>query len=438
MDPLSSFFENLRTKDPHQLSQTLSINLTHSSQQISQLQNVLYTLDEANISQLVENQHLNDDWSQFRLLVTSYLVLCKHIDPWSILKSHDLLLSFFNQLSMAFMSTAYGELLCSLMKDTVSYIVPMMKKLDLVLNSIKGKKYKRLTFISTVLSKVFNHLRSLKGSPVKKTLIIFIVNHLNTVYFIIGSPLLCANIFANVNLLELKFDRYPKGQQVEYRYILGRYYIIKDQLYKAYYHLSWSFRNMIRGSDNLTKVLRYLIPVSLLIGRIPSKNVLEAFPELNRMYGPLIIHLMNGNHIGFQLHLFHNQNYFKSRGLLILLAQRAKIMIFRNLFLNIYKLNDINRLSYDQLQLALMKSIRSKEEQLNTFGNQYMYQIMNEQVDYAFVQNVCCSLIENDLIKGNVVASAKLVILSKANAFPPAHETYEVKFGIAHNEKWMD
>lgn len=436
---MDDLFQRLKTRDATQLAQTLSINLEHASPRISQLQNALESRSDSQVSTLVEQQHLNDDWAQFEPLVTSYLLLCKHIDPWSILKSHDLLLSFFSQLCSAFMNTQFGELLCPLVVDTLVYINPMMSRLDLILDSLPGKKHKRLIFVSTVLSKVFNHLRSLKGSPKKKQLILFIVNKLNRVYFTIGSPLLCANIFANVNLLELKFSQYPRAQQVEYRYILGRYYVAKDQLYRAYYHLSWSFKNMLRGSDqNLMKVLRYLIPVSLLIGKLPSRAVLQRFPELDSMYAPLAYHLQKGNHFAFQQHLFEHQSYFQSRGLLILLAQRSRILLFRNLFAQVFSIGDNNRLLYAHLQVALQRSIRSSEEQTRTFGNQFMFQILNETVDLAFVQNVCSSLIENDMIRGNVIASARLVVLSKTNAFPDVYTSYQQKFGVSGSERWMD
>lgn len=436
---MDAFLGQLRSSPPQQWNKLLSVDLAHASQQIATIQNSLTSVSQHQIEQSVENAHLNDDWTSLNPLVVSFLVFCKNVDPWSILQSHDLLLSFLNQLSIAFMNGQYGEQLCPLMAETVSYILPIMRRVDLVLDSVPGKNHKRLVFISTVLSKVFNHLRALKGSPKKRQLIIFIVNNLNKVYFIIGSPLLCANIFANVNLLELKFKKYPRAQQCEYRYILGRFYMIKNELYKAHYHLSWVFRNILRGQNrNLIRVLRYLLPVSLLIGKVPSKQVLSQFPELYAMYSPLVIHMSNGNEFEFQRHLFMNQHYFKSKSLLILLAQRSRILLYRNLFYKVFQGVDINRLRYDQLQIALMVSLRSSEVQRNVFGDQYLYQTLNEDVDYAFVQNVCSSLIENDMIKGNVMASAKLVVLSKANPFPDVYGNVASKFGISGSEKWMD
>ena len=435
---MDALLSNLRTNDPKVLCGLLSVDLRSHSYQIASVQSSLRSVDASQIKSHVEQYHLNDDWSSFEPLVVSYLLLCKDVDPWSILQSHDLYLSFFNALSMAFMNSQYGESLCPLFQETVGHIIPMVKRVDLVLNRLDGKKNKRLVFVSTVLSRVFNHLRALKGSPRKKELIIFIVNHLNSVYFTIGNPLLCANIFANVNLLELKFQRFPMSQQVQYRYILARYYIIKNQLSKAHHHLSWSFRHCLKGSTNLIRILRYLVPVSMLIGKNPSKQVLMRFPELQAMYGPLVIHSINGNQFEFQRHLFLNQHYFKSRGLLVLLSQRSRILLFRNLALKVFQTCDVNRLPYAKLQVAFAKSLRTSTEQSSTFGNQALYQTLNEPVDLAFVQNVCCSLIENDMVKGNVVASSRLVILSKSNPFPSVYANYTSKYGINGNEKWMD
>ncbi|ODQ58458.1 hypothetical protein WICANDRAFT_14311, partial [Wickerhamomyces anomalus NRRL Y-366-8] len=426
-----------------QLGSLLSINLSNQSiaSQIASLQIELQS-NQLDIDQLVEQQsYFDGDWNAFTSIVTSYLKFAKDVEPNSILKSHDLLLNYYNDLSIGFLNNSFGNHLSVLIYETTKILVPMMKKIDKYLNLLNnGKKFKRLIFISTILTKIFNHLRSLKGDSNKKNLIIFIVNNLNKIYFIINSPLLCANIFANMNLLNLNFNKYPKSQQIEYRYILGRYYMIKNQLYKAYHHLNWSYMNShkVYNPQNTIRILRYLIPISILIGKIPSLQILNISIEFQQNYIPLIKYLKQGNHLQFQKTLYDNQLYFKSKFILILLIQRSKVLIFRNLFYKIMTITQSTRFSYDELATSLLKSIGTQQQQSQTLGNDsIMYQILNEPIDDLFVENVCVSLIENDLIRGNVLSRARTLVLSKKEPFTDIPMVFKRKFGVNSSENWM-
>lgn len=427
-----------------QLAELLSVDLSRSSTsaQVGALQGALSGATDAQLLKTVEDQKLFDgDWPAFESTVVSYLKYCRDLDPWSILKSHDLILTFFNDLAVAFMNTMHGNQLSTVMYNTVRYMMPLIKRVDVVLNAaVPGKKFKRLIFVSSVLSKLFNHVRALKGRSSKKVLTLFIANNLNKIYFIIDSPLLCQNIFANMNLLDHKFSQYPKAQQVEYRYILGRYYLIKNQIINSFTHLNWAFTHAPRSEQkNILKILRYLIPVSLLAGRIPSKRVITQYPELHHHYTPLIIHMKTGNLFAFEQHLSQNQEYFKQKHILILLAQRSRILIFRNLFLNVQRTHPTsNRLTFIELQAALRKSIRSPQEQQHAFNDQFLYQTLDESVDIPFVENVCSSLIENYLMKGNLATKNQLVVLSRSDGFPDVFSTYQRIYGGGNGESWMD
>ena len=437
-------FDCAKTDVSTQLGSLLSINLSNQSiaSQIASLQIELQS-NQLDIDQLVEQQsYFDGDWNAFTSIVISYLKFVKDVEPNSILKSHDLLLNYYNDLSIGFLNNSFGNHLSVLIYETTKILVPMMKKIDKYLNLLNnGKKFKRLIFISTILTKIFNHLRSLKGDSNKKKLIIFIVNNLNKIYFIINSPLLCANIFANMNLLNLHFNKYPKSQQIEYRYILGRYYMIKNQLYKAYHHLNWSYMNShkVYNTQNTIRILRYLIPISILIGKIPSLQILNISIEFQQNYIPLIKYLKQGNHLQFQKTLYDNQLYFKSKFILILLIQRSKVLIFRNLFYKIMTITQSTRFSYDELATSLLKSIGTQQQQSQTLGDDsIMYQILNEPIDDLFVENVCVSLIENDLIRGNVLSRARTLVLSKKEPFTDIPMVFKRKFGVNSSENWMN
>lgn len=460
MSNIESFFKSLNLiisnnqnveECANNLSDLLSIDLSNQliSNNIFNLQNDLIKTDS--ISNLVNSENLFDgDFQSFNNLIESYLIFVQNVQPSSILKSNNLILIYFNNIISSIMNNSFGNLIYKLLKNTLNYIFPIIKNLDLILNeNIKGKKFKRLIFLSTCLSKLFNHLRSLKGWNFKKSLIIFIVNKLNKIYFIINNPLLCANIFTNMNLLNLNFNNFPKFEQCEYRFILGKFYLIKNKLFKSYYHLNWAYTNLNKNDEiNKLKTLRFLVPISLLIGKIPSKLIINQYNELF-VYNDLIKHLINGNHLQFQLVLFKNQEYFKNHNLLILLSTKTKTIIFKNLIFNIIKFNsilfpndpNIYKIHYSLIHSILLKSIGTNQLQDQLFGDQLLYKFIvptSPDSQKFFIENFCISLIENDLMKGNILSKIQILILSKKNPFPSIFEMYQDKYGIGYDEKWMD
>ncbi|KAH3677570.1 hypothetical protein WICPIJ_008977 [Wickerhamomyces pijperi] len=426
------------------------INNEETVHQIAQLQPFLQSLNDQQIESRIKSMNLFDrDWGAFTLLAISYLKLVRDFNPSSILRSHDLFLIYYNDLTVSLLNNQFGNSLAHLFKDTTRFLIPLMKRLDHMLNeNVKGKRFKRLIFISTSLTKVFNHLRALKVMSEKKKMIVFIVNRLNMVYFTINNPLLCANIFANMNNMQnFKFSLFAKEEQVEYRYILARYYIIKNQLTKAYFHLNWCFvSNHSSSQVNALKILRYLIPVGLLIGRYPSKRFLQYIPELNEIYAPLCLHLKTGNFIGFQNHVQQYEDYFKSRKLLILLVQRSRILIFRNLIFNTFQLINSHRgnfrLLYDEIQAALNKSINGPSQ---TQNSQSLYRLdpssQTVSIDDSLIENMIVSLIENNFLKGNNHTGLRTVILSRKEPFPNVFQQYmgiETANIATLKEAWMN
>lgn len=63
-------------------------------------------------------------------------------------------------------------------------------------------------------------------------------------------------------------------QQLKYRYYLARYYLIKYQLIESFNHLQWCLVNT-SSLKNQKLTLELLLPVSLILGKIPNFNYLS-------------------------------------------------------------------------------------------------------------------------------------------------------------------
>lgn len=423
-----------------EISTILSVNMDSPStiQIISRLQSELQGLSDTQISQLVDQHDLfGGNWSNFGNFVASYLRLCRDLNPGSLLQSSNLLLYYVNDMCICFTNSRYGHQLNELVLQTLRYVLPLFTRIDLVLNVEHGKKFKRLTFVSTVLSKVFNYLRSVKsgsGSP----LLLFVVNELNKIYFRIGSPLLCSNILANLNQVSsLSLSQYPMAQQLEYRFILARYYLMKNQIVRSFDNLAWCYAHSLRlaNDHNNIRILRYLIPMGLLVGKLPSPQLLDSIPEFRKYFRNLVRHLRNGDHCNYQLELLLHQHYFRQHGLLFLLQQQARIVIFRNLLLNVSKMTAMTtKMPFSVLETAVRLSIGDETR----FGTSHSYKVVNNsQISpLQIVENVCISLIDNNLLKGSLAVKNRLLVLSRTNPFPPVYETLAQAFPYKE-EPWM-
>ena len=122
-------------------------------------------------------------------------------------------------------------------------MVPWARKLDLIMYfKEQGGKF-RLNYMASIILKMFNNIRINDSNVYKKSIILYLGNTLCYIYFKLDNPLLCRNIFSNMQNTSLKFNEFNLDQQLKYRYYLARYYLIKYQLIESFNHLQWCLVN---------------------------------------------------------------------------------------------------------------------------------------------------------------------------------------------------
>jgi len=145
-------------------------------------------------------------------------------------------------------------------------------------------------------------------SPVreKKQATLLIVNAAFRVYFRLNTLRLCKNMIASVEKQQsnvLPLEEYDAAQRVCYRYYTGRLAIFDEDYPKAEADLSYAFavcmaasaRGSVPAQRNIRRILRYLVPVKLLRGRLPRPPLLAAAgPEL-ALYGDIAGALRRGD-----------------------------------------------------------------------------------------------------------------------------------------------
>ena len=115
----------------------------------------------------------------------------------------------------------------------------------------------------------------------KKAGVLGIVNELFVIYFFLNTLRLCKNLVRPVEARKLHEPQLTTttsestvalGELVTYNYYTGRLALFEDQYAQAERNLEFAFSHchMVQGRHNKRVILRYLIPVKLYRGRLPS------------------------------------------------------------------------------------------------------------------------------------------------------------------------
>lgn len=356
----------------------------------------------------------DEDWSAFNLIITSFVKLCNEMDPWSVLKSFDLYAAYLNDLSIGFNNNNYGWLLSNIIQSTTSMIVPWAKNLDLMMYfKEQGGKF-RLNYMASLILKIFNNIRINDSNIFKNSIILYLGNTLCYIYFKLDNPLLCQNVFSNMQNTSLKLKDYPITQQLKYKYYLAKFYLIKNQLLESFDNLNWCLLNT-SSLKNQQLILELLIPISLVIGLKPNFNYLKNQGlnfEYFEIYQQISQVIKNGDFQSFKKLIDQNSQYLKNKNLLLLM-NKLDILIYRNLVKKVWLLLD-KPTSLDYTRIPI-------EGHIN---------------DDIYLENLLVTLIDSNLIKGKLTSN-KTVVLSKNDPFPRVFHIYKVRFTKKSLNQWM-
>lgn len=424
--------------------------------------NILGNLDPVQISSAVDARNFyNDDWLTFNQVVVSFIHLANQINAWSGLESFDLYSTYINDLLIAFTNKNHGYLLSPLIESSMEFVIPLATQLDFQLAPKEMNRKPRLTYMASILLKIFNNIRSQLGAgdhaeAAKRAIILFIGTKLCLTYFKLANPLLCRNVFSNMNNASLHFDKFPKNQQIQYRYYLARFYLVKYQFVDAYQHFMWCLqhcpRNYLQDNANVSRILRDLIPVAIILGKTP--NFAEIYltyytsasqaPSFLAIYLQLMAIIRSGSF--YQFHGFITQNFevLKLHKSLLFISNKSCVVLLRSLLKRVWLIEGATtRLSYDSVSIALATSLQGIPlGSVADFTSQAPKNLQG--VDDQLVENCLVTLIDQNLLKGKLFPRLRVVSLSKTGAFPAVDSIDFVKFGngsegtLNYSDKWME
>ena len=329
-------------------------------------------------------------------------------------------------MSRSEMVKAYGHqeraLTCFLAvfdKDT-SWSLPTLHALDLSLRraamradaelKAAGKKPEKLPEAANVLQKSFK-ITVTDRAPLetsKKWGALHVINNLFKIYFQLNNLRLCQNLIRAVegpgfpkalDGSSLSGRAFPIGQLVTYHYFVGRLSLLNSQFGAAERQLSFAFaRCPAAATKNKRLILRYLVPVRLVLGQYASKALLLKYRLPH--FVPLCRAVHRGDVGLFESVLDEYQQLFIRQGS-YLLVERAKTIAYRNFFKRVHALHPD---ATTKLDVATFRRC------LHAAGL---------RLDHDEIECVLANLIYKGYIKGYLSHQHGKLVVAKANSFPP-------------------
>jgi hypothetical protein len=150
-------------------------------------------------------------------------------------------------------------------------------------SSDNAKLQNAVTLLQESFSRTFNDRRELQmpvhpdDPPIldavegsKKAGVLQIVNELFSIYFTLNTLRLCKNLLRPVESRKLHLHG-TKAEMVTYRYYTGRLNLFEDLYPEADANLVYALDHCHYAAiANKRRILRYLVPVRLYRGRLPS------------------------------------------------------------------------------------------------------------------------------------------------------------------------
>lgn len=197
-------------------------------------------------------------------------------------------------------------------------------------------------------------------------------------------------------------DSFTLAQQITYRYFVGRKAMFDSDYKSADEFLSFAFEKCHKKfKKNKRLILIYLVPVKMLLGYMPRKEVLEKYDVLQ--FHELANALKEGNVRKFDEIIEKHEQFFIESGI-YLIVEKLKIIAYRNLCKKVWLISQSHQIELQDFLTALQ------------FCGE-------EEITMDETHCIVANLIFDGRIKGYISHQHNKLVVSKQNPFPPLNAT---------------
>ncbi|KAI0377667.1 PCI domain-containing protein [Hypomontagnella monticulosa] len=245
--------------------------------------------------------------------------------------------------------------------------------------------------------------------------IYYAINLLFKSYFKLNSATLSKNVLRAIQAGRgdmPTLDKFPKSQQVTFKYYEGVLSFLEENYEDAERHLTMAWQMCHKDAKrNLEMILTYLIPCHLLTtNTLPSSRLLAPFPRLQELFLPLGAAIKKGDLHAFDTALRDGEDEFIKRRIYLTL-ERGRDIALRNLLRKVFiaggseEAKDggapVRRTRIPVAEFAAAIKISGEED-----------------IDTDEVECLLANMIYKNLMKGYIAHGPGIVVLSKTGPFP--------------------
>lgn len=204
-----------------------------------------------------------------------------------------------------------------------------------------------------------------------------------------------------------------RAEVVGYWFWCGKLRLAKGDLREARDCLKTAFDMCpVSAAKNLKAIFIRLLTCQILLGFFPAPILLNHF-NLHAQFGPLLQAIKWGDRARYYQHFNKWSEWFRQRGLWLVLREKGEVLVWRSLFRNAYR---IHRESHPEDPTA-----RSKSCPTSVFlaAMRLSFRQCGEtNVDITDVISILASLIDQSYIKGHLGYMQTMLVMRNAPDMP--------------------
>lgn len=169
--------------------------------------------------------------------------------------------------------------------------------------------------------------------------------------------------------------------------------------------LNYALRHCHRDAQaNKARILKYLVPVALLLGRLPSTSLMSRYSDVLSPYEPLIRSMKSGDLGLFNSSIAERQETFIQDGTFLLL-EKLEAAVQRRLLRKVWRLH--------------ADSQPDKSTQIPLLWFQTALNFTGYEVEMDEVECIAANLVARKYVRGYISHKAKVMVVAKNEPFPP-------------------
>ncbi|KAN0084802.1 hypothetical protein V8E54_001269 [Elaphomyces granulatus] len=304
-------------------------------------------------------------WTAFATFMKLYFSFIRDVNVGNLLETYNLLKGLVNQCVLALGDSQLGVIVL----PTVFYLSKVLAKLAMGLDrrpeliahllrqegqSQRDETAEKVTLVeqsANVVREAFIKCLAdrsgmpggAQGKPEGKRVGIYLMANLCLkLLFQCGKLRNAEQMFASISAQSPPLDYFPASQRVTYLYYLGRYLFSNNLFFPARTALQAAYDQSPRQAlKQRHLILTYLIPCNIIMGRFPSRVLLQR-PEATVLvdrFAPICQLIMSGDYIAFRRHLSVDSpaaEWFAAKGILLQLRNRCEILVWRSLIRKVF------------------------------------------------------------------------------------------------------